>query len=388
MSDEGMRRVTTVASGFVLLALTMAGCGLADGSEPGAPADSVEQVQSAITGGWTTLTPINGWQAAGGSYQAPAVGKVNGIVVFRGALKASNPTSNIAFNLPVAFQPSDVNGFVGGTGVMTKVVLSGGKGGRLTHDYLLGPGTMTISQDGYSGGLGPEAKALTSLDGASFDLLVSTPIATSDWHGNYGFRMTHDEDPIAWARQTSDGFIRFQGLLVPNNPPLTNFMFTIPAALRPGNTVWVYANIGFSNSGWSQVTIYPSGEVWVDGNDFYNWTAGVSLEGVSFSRTLTGNQALPMVNGWTSYSARAARVGTYGGVVRFQGAISGGTSTTIGTLPVGMRPPKTVALPTVVGGPTTGTLTITSAGVMTITNPGGLSNATLFTSLDGVSFGI
>jgi len=71
-----------------------------------------------------------------------------------------------------------------------------------------------------------------------------------------------------------------------------------------------------------------------------------------------------------------------------QGAISGGTSTTIGTLPVGMRPPKTIQLPTIAYGPTTGNITITSGGVMTISNPGGLSNATLFTSLEGVSFGI
>lgn len=382
MSEAMMRRVTTVASGFVLLALTTTGC---DGSEPSAPADSVEQVQGAITGGWTALTPINGWQAAGGSYQAPAVGKVNGIVTFRGAIKAANPTDTVAFTLPSAFQPIDSHGFVGATAVKVKIVLSGGKGGTLTYDYLAG--AVRISQDGMGSSVGPEAKALTSLDGASYDAAVATPLDSPGWIGTYGFRVTNDPQAV-FAKKTTDGFIRFQGFIKPNDPNPSNYMFTIPSDMRPGNTVWVYADIGFSSDGWSQVAIYPTGEVWVDGNDYYTWTTGVSLEGVSFSKTLTGNQALPMVNSWTSYSARAARVGTYGGVVRFQGAISGGTSTTIGTLPVGMRPPKTVQLPTVVYGPTTGTLTITSGGVMTITNPGGLTNATLFTSLDGVSFGI
>lgn len=74
-------------------------------------------------------------------------------------------------------------------------------------------------------------------------------------------------------------------------------------------------------------------------------------------------------------------------MIRFQGAISGGTSTTIGTLPSALRPTKTVVVPTYSYG-TTARLTITSSGVITVDNPGGLSISTLFLSLDGVSFGI
>ncbi|HEV8548667.1 MAG TPA: hypothetical protein VGQ57_06560, partial [Polyangiaceae bacterium] len=104
--------------------------------------------------------------------------------------------------------------------------------------------------------------------------------------------------------------------------------------------------------------------------------------------TLTGNSPLTLVNGWGQYSsARLVRVGKYGNVVRFQGAISGGTNTKFATLPTSLRPTRTVYVPTVTNG-TTGRIIISTAGDMTIENPGGLSNAALFTSLDGVSFGL
>src|SRR4051812_12157602 len=239
MSEALLRRLTIIAGGFVLFAT--AGCELADGSAPSAPADPSEQVQGAITGGWTALTPINGWQAAGGSYQAPAVGKVNGIVVFRGALKATNPSTTVAFTLPSAFQPIDSHGFVGATAVKVKVVLSAGKGGTLTYDYLAA--AVKINQDGMGDAVGPEATALTSLDGASYDAAVATPLDSPGWIGSYGFRITNDPQAV-FAKKTTDGFIRFQGFIKPIDPPnASNYMFTIPSDMRPGNTVWVYANI-------------------------------------------------------------------------------------------------------------------------------------------------
>ena len=189
-----------------------------------------------------------------------------------------------------------------------------------------------------------------------------------------------------------DGFVRFQGFLRKTDPgDLNNFLFTITDPdLIPGNLVQVYANIGgFAVARqWSVLAIYPSGQVWIDGNMPTTWPGGVSLEGVSFSRTLTGNQLLPMSNGWTHHSARQARVGKYGDVVRFQGAVKNGTSTTIGTLPTGMRPTKTVVMPTIVNGPASGMITVNTNGIMVITCPGGVSNAAIFTSLDGVSFGL
>jgi hypothetical protein len=391
-----MRRLTTVASGFALLATI--GCGVAENDAT----DLVETTQGAISGGWTTLPLLSGWQAAGGPYQAPAVGMVNGIVVFRGALKAidqnpSHPLPSInALTLPTAFRPGDINGAPGATTFELKIVLSNGKGGTLSYEFA-GPnaGKLKVSQDGYvnsdGAAMGPDARVLTILDGASVDFNVGTVLDSPGWAGDYGFRADAGGEPNAFVKMV-DGFVRFQGFLQRTDPnDLNNYMFTIPdPAMRPGQIVLTYANIGgFAVArDWSTLAIYPSGQVWIDGNMPSTWPAGVSLEGVSFSRTLTGNQLLPMSNGWTHYSARQARVGKYGDVVRFQGAVKSGTTSIIGTLPLSMRPTKTVVAPTVVNGPATGTITINTNGDMVISCPGGVSNAAIFTSLDGVSFGL
>lgn len=375
-------RLLPLATGLLVLSLT--GCG---GLPDGAEQDDVGTLQSAINGGWTTLTLINGWQAAGSSYHVPAVGKVNGVVVFRGALKATNPTSNVAFSLPAAFAPADHNGFADSATVRVKIVLSGGAGGSLTYDPF--SHTVSIGQDGLPpSAIGSAAQTLTSLDGASFDVNVGSAVSAPGWDGYYTWR-PNDGNFQGYVKNV-DGFVRFQGLLhKTTDGDFNNFIFTIPSQFRPGNTIWVYANIGHPSNpnGWSLVTIYPSGDVWVDGTAGATWPSGVHLDGVSYSRTLTGTVALPLSNGWVPYSARQVRVGNFGGVVRLQGAISGGTSTTIGTLPSTLRPTKTVRLPTIASG-TTARITIDPSGAMTVDNPGGLSVSTLFLSLDGVSFGI
>jgi len=374
-------RLLTIAGS--LLALAIAGCGLSDRSGQ----DGVETVQSAINGGWTTLTLINGWQSAGSAYNVPAVGIVNGVVVFRGALTASAPYNNAAFALPSAFAPADHMGNPDSAAVRMKIVLSGGAGGSLTYDPFTK--LMTISQDGMAPtDIGPASTMFTSLEGASFDVNVGTAVDAPGWNGWYTWRP--NEGQSEGFVKNVDGFIRFQGLLAKSlDDDFNNHIFTIPSQYRPGQIVQVYANIGHISepNGWSIITIYPSGDVWVDGNAADTWIHGVHLEGVSFSKTNTGNVALPLSNGWAAYSPRQVKVGNFGGVIRLQGAISGGTSTTIGTLPAGMRPAKTVIVPTISYG-TTAWITMSPSGVMTVNNPGGLSVATMFLSLDGVSFGI
>ena len=190
-AETVLRRLTTVASGFVLLAAI--GCGVAENEA----ADPVETTQGAITGGWTTLPLLSGWQAAGGAYAAPAVGTVNGIVVFRGALKATNPnntnTSKYALTLPTAFRPGDINGDLGASTFEVKIVLNNGNGGTLSYEFA-GPngGKLIITQDGLtdsSGAIpGPDARNLTILDGASVDLTVGAVLASPGWAGDYGFR--------------------------------------------------------------------------------------------------------------------------------------------------------------------------------------------------------
>jgi len=281
-NQTSIRRLLTLASG--LLALSLTGCGgLPESAEP----DDVGTVQSEINGGWTTLTLINGWQAAGSTYHAPAVGKVNGVVVFRGALKATNPSSNAAFSLPAAFAPADHNGFADSASVRTKIVLSGGTGGSLTYDPFTKK--VSISQDGLSpSAIGAAAKTFSSLDGASFDVNVGAAVSAPSWDGYYTWRPS-DGNFKGFVKNV-DGFIRFQGLLrKATDGDLNNFIFNIPSQHRPGNTVWAYANIGHPTNpnDWSVVTIYPSGDVWVDGTAGATWPSGIHLDGVSFSKTLT-----------------------------------------------------------------------------------------------------
>jgi len=99
---------------------------------------------------------------------------------------------------------------------------------------------------------------------------------------------------------------------------------------------------------------------------------------------------LPLSNGWHAYSARPVKVGRYGDVVRFQGAISGGTSNAIGSLPVAnpsYAPPKTVRLTAVANGPVPVVILINPNG--SITYAGAPENVvSLYLSLDGLSYGL
>ncbi|WP_437279096.1 hypothetical protein WME90_00645 [Sorangium sp. So ce375] len=372
---------STLLVGFMLLAAT--GCVAADGPEQLDDLEQSEQVgetAEAITDGWTELDLDNGWENYWGTTNPPAIGKVDGIVTFRGALKATNPTSDSPFSLPSGFLPSTA------TNLNLRIVLSGGVGGTLHFDLS---GAAHIVQDGASPpGLGNAAKTLTSLDGASFDQSfgVDDPLAPEgNWTYLYGHRLG---GPVLFGAYVKNvgGFVRFQGLLANSAAnDYDGFLFNLGTDFRPSNTVYVPADLGGASFG--QLTIYPSGDVYVNGNA----TAaknGTSLEGVWFSKTLSGNVALSLDNGWGAYSARSVKVGKYGGVVRFQGAISGGTSTTVGTLTdSNMWPPKTVYLVAAAYGPTPARIIVTTSGVVQVDTPS-LTTASLFLSLDGVSFAL
>src|SRR3569833_1035578 len=100
--------------------------------------------------------------------------------MFRGALKATNPTSNDAFYLDSAYQPQ---GFAAGA-LNLRTVLHNGVGGTLT--WRLNDFAVTVSEDGFGSSYGANAKALTSLDGVSFDQhVVQTPAIAmaNDWQG-------------------------------------------------------------------------------------------------------------------------------------------------------------------------------------------------------------
>jgi hypothetical protein len=101
-----------------------------------------------------------------------------------------------------------------------------------------------------------------------------------------------------------------------------------------------------------------------------------------------GSQSISLANSWVAHSARAVRARVVRGVVRLEGAVKNGTSTTIGTLPTGMRPAKTIYV--VANGilyAQSSTLSINTSGVVRIITPA-LVAAQPGISLDGVSFGL
>jgi hypothetical protein len=118
-------------------------------------------------------------------------------------------------------------------------------------------------------------------------------------------------------------------------------------------------------------------------------TQFTSVEGVSYPLTSTGYTPLTLLNGWTTYSSsRPPAVANVGGIIRFQGAISGGTTTTIFTLPAGMAPPTTTYVTVDLVSAAKGRLIINSSGAVTVQAQNLFSDAQSFTSLEGAWFAL
>jgi len=377
------------------LTLLAAGCG--------EPPDTVETKQGEVIT-WTNLTLMNGWQNYWGTSNPPAVALINGVVTFRGALKNPNPTGNIAFVLPTAFQPTIANNLV------MKTVLNLNKGGMLFAHHKdppdgVAPGSVYVYQDSTYPTLGPEAKAFTSLDGVSFDKDGGTVIVPppdppgTNWISMYGYRQNlpnsgcTSNDCGVYVRLTSDGFIRFKGALMNILGSDNNdfFLGTLPGSQYiPGQNVTIPVSVGGTDpaQSWSALTIYSTGDVFVNGN-YPAASAMTSFEGASFSKTNSGNVNIPLSNGWHAFSARTVKIGRFGDVVRLQGGIAGGTSTTIcsatNPLAATYRPPKTVRIVAAANGPVPATIVISPSGVMTVEGPP-LNVAAVSLSLDGVSY--
>jgi hypothetical protein len=165
--------------------------------------------------------------------------------------------------------------------------------------------------------------------------------------------------------------------------------FTLPAADSPPTAVYVSVDFAGGDSG--RLYIQPSGVVTVeaDGGDFSDAAAFVSLTGAWFSVKTSGYTPLTLVNGWANapFSTSNAEVQVASGIVRFKGAVAGGTAATIATVPAAFRPPANVFLPVNLCDAVSGQLEITPDGTVTVQpESGSFSDASCFTSLDGVSY--
>ena len=120
----------------------------------------------------------------------------------------------------------------------------------------------------------------------------------------------------------------------------------------------------------------------------------VSAAGAQAAATAPGITVtkLTLLHGWGTYPGSASpAVRDISGIVHFTGAIStssGNTNNVAFVLPPGFRPAKYVNVAVDMCNATSGELNIAPTGVTQVISQGANSNATCFTSLDGVSFAL
>ena len=373
-------RVRALLAGFALLAA--AGCG---------ETDDIEQVQSAISGGWVALPLGQGWSNYN-TANPPAIGRVNGILTLRGAVKGDGTATTHVFTLPPGYRP------MYGERLELRTVTAFNTGGTV---YVEIDHTARIYEDGVStSSLGPNAKFFTSLDGISFDTtaedathLIDDVSADGNWAGLYGHRLQGMETSA--NVKNVGGFVRFQGWLTknPGGDPNSMFLFQLPSQFRPGQSVWVPTTLcggGGTQQTYGRLNIVANtGNVYVQpaNGNYAAANCSVSLENISFALSQT-TQTLNFQFGWNPYNQRPVRVRLSGGVVRFQGSIDDGTATVFANmLPTNMRPPVNVYLQADSWNAAHARIVVTPDGTMFFDTPS-LSVASGFLSLDGVSFGL
>jgi hypothetical protein len=191
------------------------------------------------------------------------------------------------------------------------------------------------------------------------------------------------------AATNISGIITFRGAMSTGgtNP----IAFTLPTGFRPATNVYVSVDLCNANKG--ELFIKPTGVVKVqaEGGNFSQAQCFTSLDGVSFATTATSFTALTLQNGWknSANGTSKAAVRVINGIVHLKGAISGGTSATVFTLPPGFRPSSgTLYVPVDLCHADNGHLRITPTGTVVVEAEQAPSDTTCFTSLDGATFAI
>jgi hypothetical protein len=309
------------------------------------------------------LTLQNGWTNGPFSTSNAAARLTNGIVHLKGAISTFGSNAQ-PFVLPTEFRPASE--------VFVKVDMCNATNGRLQIDPS---GTVTVEAEG---GTFSNAACFTSLDGVSFATSATsfTPLTLQNGWTNAPFSTANA------AAEDIDGIVHLEGAIASGT---SNVAFTLPDAFRPPNNVWVPVDMCGATNG--RLEIQPTGVVTVQTSTLSNAQCFTSLDGVSFADATFAR--IPLGNGWANYgngNAEAAAT-TVSSVVTLKGAISTtGTSSNPFTLPSAYRPATEVYVPVDLCNGTNGRLDINPSGAVTVESEGVFSNATCFTSLDGVSF--
>jgi hypothetical protein len=351
-----LRRAAATAACAAAVALPLAGA---------ATAQAATAAPHTLTNTWTSLTLQNGWADYGNHTAAPAVTNINGIVHLKGAI-ATTGTNPVPFTLPAGDRPA--------TDVFVPVDLGAATAGLLN---IAPSGVVSVEAEQ----TWFDAQTLTSLDGASFATSGSsftklTPL--NGWTNAAGFAR-------AGAR-TINGIVHLRGAITTSSA--TGEPFILPAAFRPNHTVYVPVGLCGAHSG--RLDIYPSGvvDVEAEGGTIDNAECGTSLDGAWFAKSASLYTPLTLQNGWHNYGGgtTSPAVRKISGIVHLEGAIAGGTNPQAFTLPAGFRPAHNVYVSVDLNGANKGHVLIDSNGQVTVFAEGSQSDATSFTSLDGVSF--
>jgi hypothetical protein len=356
------RRLRRTAAGAVCaaaVALPLAGA---------ATAQAATSAPHTLTNVWTSLAPQNGWFDYQNHTAAPAVTNIGGIVHLKGAIATfgSNP---VPFTLPVGDRPANE--------VHVQVDLFAAVAGQLD---ITPSGVVTVSSEqGWSA-----AQGFTGLDGVTFAASGTsfTPLTPLNGWTSAGSGFASP------AARTINGIVHLRGAIAASNP--TGEAFILPTAFRPNHEVYVPVDLCNANSG--RLNISPTGvvDVVAEGGNSSNADCGTSLDGAWFAPSETSFTQLTLQNGWHNYEdgTATAAVRKISGIVHLEGAIatSGSSQLVAFTLPVGFRPAHNVYVSVDMNNASKGHVLIDSNGQVTVFAEGNPSDATMFTSLDGVSF--
>jgi hypothetical protein len=316
----------------------------------------------ALTGGWVPYTTTS----------APAIGiDCGGMVMFKGGMSSSG-TDPAAFTVPVGYRPSGTI-YVG----LDQVVAHKG---RL---YVPTTGAAAIvAETTFS-----NATSFTSLDGVSYALSAAgyTPLTLINGWVNYS---SGTRGP---AISNAGGIVRMQGS-ISAAAGSTLVPFTLPVGYRPPVDVYIPIDLVSATKGRIHITSTGAVDIQPFGGAVSNATAFTSLEGISFPLNATGYTTVTLTNQWfhAPYYTRNFAASVSNGIVRLQGAIGApdGSQTLVGTLPAQFRPPATVYLRTSMCASSEGRIYIKSDGTVNVQPETNATDATCFTSLEGLFYGL
>lgn len=330
-----------------------------------APAGAAPRQEVGEPEAYTVLPLINGWSNYGGGTGVAKVSLGNGIVRFKGAIETAG-VDDTPFILPPGLRPS-------GT-VYVPVDLCNATNGRL---IISSNGNVDVQSEGPFS----DAACFTSLEGASFALAPAGAVNIALINGWTNSSFTSRTAQLAVV----GGVVYFSGAIETagsNKRP-----FVLPAALRPAGTTFVPIDLCGASDGRLRIT--PDGQVTVQADDsFSDAQCFTSLEGAHYVISPSNAGLLTLLNGWTGkpFHTRKARATISNGVVHFSGAIAGGSTEDVFTLPAALRPTKNVYIQVDLCSAANGRLVIGMNGFVRVEAEGSFDAAQCFTSLDGASF--